>query len=88
MSILLISGVIQLEKVVRNLSLTLAEAINDTTWPWKSNQLQSTGQIVMIELTEISSSVGQVKSAQSMNTFCWTWISASGQVEISMQELK
>ena len=33
MSILLVSGVIQLEKVVRNLSLPLAEVINDTTWP-------------------------------------------------------
>lgn len=79
-----ITGVIQLEEVVRNLFMILAEAINDTALVLEGIQvgLSSLPKVVMderIALDFLLIGQGGV-CAISIISFC-VWINTSGQVE-------
>lgn len=84
-------GVIQLEKVVRNLSLILATVINDATLALEDIQvsLSSLARVIMEDVDSPLTSSLQVEVESAIaNTFCCTWVNPSGQGGRSMLKSK
>lgn len=82
--------VLQLEMVIQNLSLILAQVINGANFALEDNQISfsSLARVVMddtIALYFLLASQGRV--CANANTSCYTWINALGEVKRSIQKL-